>query len=174
MPKHLLQGGAVAATMSLLASAVVILLLSSASGVAAGMPDSVSRASLVWNDAAWANEIGSMVSNSGPVHCINLYSVRISQSNMARATYADHATVPLPVCVPLNASCLGGLCQLDVQPLGNGDVSSNVWVEEKTGDLLFYVGKSDAFDANAQPIKVLSNLKFHGGRNFPAAGLAHP
>ena len=32
-------------------------------------------------------------------------------------------------------------------PLGNGDVGANVWVEEN-GDLLFYISKVDAFDAN--------------------------
>ena len=32
-------------------------------------------------------------------------------------------------------------------PLGNGDVGLNVWVEP-TGDLVFYIGKVDAFDAN--------------------------
>jgi hypothetical protein len=29
-----------------------------------------------------------------------------------------------------------------------------VWVEDKTGDLLFYLAKSDAFDQNSQPVKV--------------------
>lgn len=32
-------------------------------------------------------------------------------------------------------------------PLGNGDVGLNVWAEEG-GDLLFYISKADAFDAN--------------------------
>lgn len=32
-------------------------------------------------------------------------------------------------------------------PLGNGDIGLNVWVEE-SGDLLFYIGKSDAWDEN--------------------------
>ena len=32
-------------------------------------------------------------------------------------------------------------------PLGNGDIGLNVWME-KTGDLLFYISKVDAFDAN--------------------------
>lgn len=32
-------------------------------------------------------------------------------------------------------------------PLGNGDVGANVWVE-KNGDLLFYISKVDAFDAD--------------------------
>ena len=31
-------------------------------------------------------------------------------------------------------------------PLGNGDVGANVWVD-KTGDLLFYISKVDAYDA---------------------------
>jgi hypothetical protein len=33
-------------------------------------------------------------------------------------------------------------------PIGNGDIGLNVWVEP-SGDLLFYIGKSDAFDENS-------------------------
>jgi hypothetical protein len=33
-------------------------------------------------------------------------------------------------------------------PLGNGDIGLNVWVE-RNGDILFLIGKSDAFDENA-------------------------
>ena len=39
-------------------------------------------------------------------------------------------------------------------PLGNGDVASNVWISNTTGDLNFYIAKSDAFDQNSQPVKV--------------------
>jgi hypothetical protein len=39
-------------------------------------------------------------------------------------------------------------------PIGNGDVACNVWVEDKTGDLLFYLAKSDVFDQNSQLVKV--------------------
>jgi alpha-L-fucosidase 2 len=38
-------------------------------------------------------------------------------------------------------------------PLGNGDISLNVWVEE-TGDLLFYVGKTDLWDDNSRLLKL--------------------
>ena len=44
--------------------------------------------------------------------------------------------------------------ELGSMPIGNGDVAGNVWIESGTGDLLFYAAKSDAFDANAQPVKV--------------------
>ena len=44
--------------------------------------------------------------------------------------------------------------ELASMPIGNGDVAGNVWVEGGTGDLLFYIAKSDAFDQNSQPIKV--------------------
>lgn len=44
--------------------------------------------------------------------------------------------------------------ELGSMPLGNGDVSANVWVERETGDLLLYLAKSDAYDINALPIKV--------------------
>jgi hypothetical protein len=39
-------------------------------------------------------------------------------------------------------------------PLGNGDVSMNVWVDSTSGSLMSYIEKSDAFDANANPVKV--------------------
>ena len=90
---------AMAHVLHAVAATVAVLCWGAAGIEGAAVPDSVARASLVWSDAKWAGELGSM-------------------------------------------------------PIGNGDVSSNVWVEEATGDLLFYAGKSDAFDANAQPIKV--------------------
>ena len=39
-------------------------------------------------------------------------------------------------------------------PLGNGDVASNVWMENSTGDVLFYLAKSDAWDVNANLLKL--------------------
>jgi alpha-L-fucosidase 2 len=38
-------------------------------------------------------------------------------------------------------------------PLGNGDIALNAWVEP-SGDLLFYVGKSDSWEDNARLAKV--------------------
>lgn len=38
-------------------------------------------------------------------------------------------------------------------PLGNGDIGLNAWVEED-GDLLFYIGKTDAWSENARLLKV--------------------
>jgi alpha-L-fucosidase 2 len=38
-------------------------------------------------------------------------------------------------------------------PLGNGEIGLNVWVEEN-GDLLFYLSKTDAWDENAQLLKL--------------------
>ncbi|MGQ9673119.1 MAG: DUF5703 domain-containing protein [Candidatus Aminicenantales bacterium] len=38
-------------------------------------------------------------------------------------------------------------------PTGNGDIGLNVWVEE-TGDLLFYIGKTDSWDDNCRLLKV--------------------
>ncbi|MCX5653118.1 MAG: DUF5703 domain-containing protein, partial [Planctomycetota bacterium] len=38
-------------------------------------------------------------------------------------------------------------------PLGNGDVGINAWVEE-SGDLVFYVSKTDAWDENARLCKI--------------------
>ncbi len=39
-------------------------------------------------------------------------------------------------------------------PLGNGNLAANVWVEEASGDLLFYLAGSDVFDQNSQPVKI--------------------
>jgi len=38
-------------------------------------------------------------------------------------------------------------------PLGNGDISLNVWAEEN-GDLLFYIGKTDSWGDNGRLLKV--------------------
>ncbi len=38
-------------------------------------------------------------------------------------------------------------------PAGNGEIGLNVWVEE-TGDLLFYIGKTDSWDENGRLLKV--------------------
>ena len=38
-------------------------------------------------------------------------------------------------------------------PIGNGDIGANVWVEEN-GDLLFYIGKTDAYSANTRLLKL--------------------
>jgi len=38
-------------------------------------------------------------------------------------------------------------------PLGNGDLSVNCWVED-SGDLIFYIGKTDSWDDNGRLLKV--------------------
>jgi hypothetical protein len=38
-------------------------------------------------------------------------------------------------------------------PLGNGDIGINAWVEQ-SGDLVFYVSKTDAWDENARLCKI--------------------
>jgi hypothetical protein len=38
-------------------------------------------------------------------------------------------------------------------PLGNGDIGLNLWMEE-SGDLLFYIGKTDAWNENARLLKL--------------------
>lgn len=38
-------------------------------------------------------------------------------------------------------------------PCGNGDIGLNVWVNE-SGDLLFYIGKTDSWDDNSRLVKV--------------------
>ena len=44
--------------------------------------------------------------------------------------------------------------ELGSLPLGNGDVASNVWIDQTTGTLYIYAAKSDAYDANNNPVKV--------------------
>lgn len=38
-------------------------------------------------------------------------------------------------------------------PLGNGDISLNAWTEE-SGDLVFYIGKTDSWDENGRLLKI--------------------
>ncbi|MCX6561896.1 MAG: DUF5703 domain-containing protein [Candidatus Aminicenantes bacterium] len=42
---------------------------------------------------------------------------------------------------------------LGSMPLGNGDIGLNVWVEA-SGDILFYIGKTDSWDDNNRLVKV--------------------
>src|SRR5438132_10337874 len=56
-------------------------------------------------------------------------------------------------------------------PLGNGDIGLNVWVEE-SGDLVFYIGKTDAWSEAARLLKLgrvrvrLSPNPFSAGQPF--------
>ena len=42
----------------------------------------------------------------------------------------------------------------DFMPLGNGDIGVSACVEEKSGELVFYVSKTDAWDENGRLCKV--------------------
>lgn len=42
---------------------------------------------------------------------------------------------------------------LGSMPIGNGDITANLWVEED-GDLIFYIGKSDAWDEYNRLLKI--------------------
>ena len=56
-------------------------------------------------------------------------------------------------------------------PLGNGDIGLNVWAEQD-GDLMFYIGKTDAWDESARLLKLgrvrvtLSPNPFRAGLPF--------
>src|SRR5688572_14542935 len=56
-------------------------------------------------------------------------------------------------------------------PTGNGDIGLNVWVEEN-GDLLFYIGKTDAWSETVRLLKLgrvrvrISPSPFEGGQPF--------
>ena len=39
-------------------------------------------------------------------------------------------------------------------PFGNGDISLNVWTEEETGSVCFYIGKTDAWDETGRLLKI--------------------
>ncbi|HVT11277.1 MAG TPA: DUF5703 domain-containing protein [Fimbriimonadaceae bacterium] len=45
-------------------------------------------------------------------------------------------------------------------PIGNGEVVLNVWVEEKTGDLLFYIARTDALSEISRYLK-LGRIRVH-------------
>lgn len=52
-------------------------------------------------------------------------------------------------------------------PLGNGDIGLNVWVEND-GDLLFYIGKTDAWSEDSDLVK-LGRVRVHLDPN-PGSG----
>ena len=60
----------------------------------------------------------------------------------------------------------------DSMPAGNGDLSLNVWTEEETGSVCFYIGKTDAWDDSGRLLKVgkvrvkVEPNPFGGGRKF--------
>jgi hypothetical protein len=57
-------------------------------------------------------------------------------------------------------------------PLGNGDITLNAWVEP-AGDLLFYIGKTDAWEDNARLAKVgLVRVRLTPALLSPGAGFA--
>ena len=45
-------------------------------------------------------------------------------------------------------------------PIGNGEVVLNVWVEDKTGDLLFYIARTDALSEISRFLK-LGRIRVH-------------
>ncbi len=45
-------------------------------------------------------------------------------------------------------------------PIGNGEVVLNVWVEAKTGDLLFYIGRTDSLSEISRILK-LGGIRIH-------------
>lgn len=74
------------------------------------------------------------------------------------ACAAAPAKDPLPSAVAAQLAALdvawdtpGG--EMGSMPVGNGDLTSNVWVEEN-GDIAFYLGKSDAWDEISNLLKI--------------------
>ena len=54
-------------------------------------------------------------------------------------------------------------------PLGNGDITANVWVENNGGDLMMYIGKSDTWSEGTRLLKV-GRIRTHFSPNPFAAG----
>lgn len=55
-------------------------------------------------------------------------------------------------------------------PIGNGDITANVWVENNGGDLVMYLGKSDSWSEGTRLLKI-GRLRFHFSPNPFASGL---
>src|ERR1700723_4361559 len=55
-------------------------------------------------------------------------------------------------------------------PLGNGDITANVWVENNGGDLMMYLGKSDTWSEATRLLK-LGRVRTHFSPNPFASGL---
>src|SRR3984957_5065841 len=55
-------------------------------------------------------------------------------------------------------------------PLGNGDISANVWVENNGGDLMMYLGKSDTWSEGTRLLK-LGRVRTHFSPHPFASGL---
>ena len=67
---------------------------------------------------------------------------------MAGMAFGQHSVDPYNVVwTSPSADSAGSM------PIGNGDIGLNVWVE-KTGDLLFYIAKSDAWSENVRLLKL--------------------
>lgn len=54
-------------------------------------------------------------------------------------------------------------------PIGNGDITANVWVENNGGDLVMYLGKSDAWSEGTRLLKI-GRLRFRFSPNPFASG----
>src|ERR1700685_1924942 len=54
-------------------------------------------------------------------------------------------------------------------PIGNGDITANVWVENNSGDLMMYIGKSDTWSEGTRLLKV-GRVRTHFSPNPFAAG----
>jgi len=72
-----------------------------------------------------------------------------------------------PPCVTWDAPSVDARGSM---PLGNGDIALNAWVEP-SGDLLFYIGKSDSWEDNSRLAKVgLVRVKLTPALLSPGAG----
>ena len=97
---------------------------------------------------------------------INIFNVKMKKYNLVIFfsmsllinIFAQRQHLPSDVLAQLNrynvswnTPSVSG--SLECMPLGNGDITANVWVE-KDGDLLMYIGKSDTWSAGTRLLKV--------------------
>src|ERR1700745_2720255 len=55
-------------------------------------------------------------------------------------------------------------------PIGNGDITANLWVENNGGDLMMYIGKSDSWSEGTRLLKI-GRTRMHFTPNPFAAGM---
>jgi len=89
---------------------------------------------------------------------LQLILILVSIVNFSFANDAPKKQLPDDVLKKLNGynvtwNTLSTTGSMESMPLGNGDITANVWVE-KDGDLMLYIGKSDTWSEATRLLKV--------------------
>jgi fibronectin type 3 domain-containing protein len=88
-------------------------------------------------------------------------------SNLAAVLPADVLTKLFNYNVTWTSTSANG--SPGAMPLGNGDITANVWVENNGGDLMMYIGKSDSWSEGTRLLKI-GRTRLHFNPNPFAAG----